>query len=139
MTAPNTFYGRHLSHDQCWDAYQAMLEFDMEYDHAEKGVSEVEILAQKDTYYAHLLAEQNQASHLLPYKDISLDALTNREKGYDAMEAEKRQQDHRFFLEGNLPTTEEVDGILQLHHIEPEPLPYWETCVNRITSLLSDR
>lgn len=54
------FYGVDLTHDECWEEYERMLNQQFEYDCYESGMSDVEILAIKSPEYAYKLIEMDK-------------------------------------------------------------------------------
>jgi hypothetical protein len=136
MQNDSAFFGIHLTHDQCWDEYKNMNAFDEAYDINESGISDQEILAQKDVYYAHILHEHSGNDCFMNHPYCAPDTFFNRDAAFKQMEEDINQQDVRDFHEGGYATEKESQSYFELHHIEPANEPYWSTCVSRIDTLL---
>ena len=124
-----------LTNDQCWNMYEEMLNFDINYHYDEAGYSKDQIKALGNAYYAHLLCLSSPLSF---YQNLTLDdnVLFDKDAAFDQMDKDLIAIKESNFKYNPL-TEDEADLYFSFHHlIGKNTIPEWKISSDKISSLL---
>lgn len=143
--------GTSLTHEECWELWEAEKDFQNDYENFEAGLSDGEIRASQDPFYGWAAAEADLYRNKIHLADqFGGAAFLNREVGYIEMEKlayKEAQKTKDYILEADKDFFAPVDVIASNEIIEEafngETLPkggtpYWQVCVNRINKALDN-